>query len=87
MHRIFFIKPSSGRRACTGGHLTAKKIERNARDETMKPSSGRRAHTGGHLTFLGYDSAYRNKISKIDKTKATLHVRIEQFECLYNFLL
>ena len=47
---FFLIKPSSGRRARTGGHLTAKKIERNARDEAMKPSSGRRACTSGHLT-------------------------------------
>ena len=47
---FFAMKPSSGRRACTSGHLTAKKIERNARDAAMKPSSGRRARTGGHLT-------------------------------------
>ena len=43
---FFAMKPSSGRRACTGGHLTAKEIERDARDEAMKPSSGRRACTG-----------------------------------------
>jgi hypothetical protein len=41
------MKPSSGRRACTGGHLTVKEIERDARDAAMKPSSGRRACTGG----------------------------------------
>jgi hypothetical protein len=47
---FFAIKPSSGRRACTGGHWTAKEIERDARDAAMKPSSGRRARTGGHWT-------------------------------------
>ncbi len=45
---FFAMKPSSGRRACTGGHWTAKEIERDARDAAIKPSSGRRACTGGH---------------------------------------
>ncbi len=35
---FFAMKPSSGRRACTGGHLTAKEIERNTRDAAMKLS-------------------------------------------------
>ena len=43
MASFFAMKPSSGRRACTDGHLTAKEIERDARDAAMKPSSGRRA--------------------------------------------
>ena len=47
---FFAMKPSSGRRARTGGHWTAKEIERNARDAAMKPSSGRRARTSGHWT-------------------------------------
>ena len=38
---FFAIKPSSGRRACTGGHLTAKEIERYARDEAIKPTISR----------------------------------------------
>ena len=50
MASFFAMKPSSGRRACTDGHLTAKGIERDARDAAMKPSSGRRACTSGHLT-------------------------------------
>ncbi len=49
-YAFFAIKPSSGRRACTSGHWTAKEIERDARDAAIKPSSGRRACTGGHWT-------------------------------------
>ena len=34
-YAFFAIKPSSGRRACTSGHWTAKEIERDARDAAV----------------------------------------------------
>jgi hypothetical protein len=61
MHVLFFaIKPSSGRRACTGGHLTAKEIERDTRDISHQ-NAAKVAIRKSHTKVLLFLTFYRKR--------------------------